>query len=59
MDLFLTLVFVLMTWKWIGCGLILYLSISLVIWRQTGCGLNLVLRVCVGDLEIDSMLIDS
>ena len=27
MGLFLTLVFVLMTWRWIGCGLILYLSI--------------------------------
>ena len=26
-GLFLTLVFVLVTWRWIGCGLILYLSV--------------------------------
>ena len=39
MDSFLTLVFVLVTW------------------RRTECGLILVLSVCVGDLEIDSMVL--
>ena len=41
MDSFLTFVFLLVTWRWSGCGLILFLS------------------VCVSDLEMDMMLIDS
>ena len=41
MDSFLNLVFVLVTWRWAGCGLILDLS------------------VCVVDLEMDRMWIDS
>ena len=41
MDSFLNLVFVLVNWRWTGCGLILDHS------------------VCVGDLEMDRMWIDS
>ena len=41
MDSFLTLLFVLVTWKWTVCGLILDLC------------------VCVGDLEMERMWIDS
>ena len=59
MDCFLTLMIVLVTWRWTGCGLILDLSVCVVTRRWTECGLILVLSVCVGDLEMDSMWIDT
>ena len=47
--------FVLVTWRGTGCGLI----VRLMTWRWTRCGLILDLSVCVGDLEMDRMWIDS
>ena len=35
------------------------LVFALVTWKTTGSGLILVISVCVGDLEMDKMLIDS
>ena len=55
----MTLVFVLVTWRRTGCGLILDLTVALVTWRWTGCGLIRDLCVCIGDLENDRRWIDS
>ena len=55
----MTLMFVLVTWRWTGYGLILVLSVCVGDMGWTVCGLILDLSVCVGDLEMDRMWIDS
>ena len=51
--------FVLVTWRKTGSGLILDLSVCVGTWRCTGCWFIPDLSVGVGDLEMDRMWIES
>ena len=51
--------FPLVTWRWTVCGLILGFVFLLVTWRLAVCGFIIDFSVCVGEMEIDRMWIDS